>query len=181
MGKLGWTQATAFIVTGLLMAAFAAGARDWLRSRGGSKWGAILIGLMAVGFIGAGLFVTDPVNGYPPESAGLPFRISLTGRLHRLFSAFVFLGLPGACFAFARIFGRGGERRWRLYSLFSCIAFLALFVATGVAFGRAQGLDAYAGLFQRITLAVGWLWITLLALYMLKTPAGSSDGGARTP
>ena len=66
LGDSGWTQTANFIVTGLLTLAFAAGLRLALRPPEGSTWGPLLIGVWAVGLLGAGIFVTDPVSGYPP-------------------------------------------------------------------------------------------------------------------
>src|ERR671919_1019162 len=66
LGEFGWTQVANFIVTGLLTLAFAVGLRRALRQLGGSTWGPLLIAAYAVGRIGAGIFLTDPVSGYPP-------------------------------------------------------------------------------------------------------------------
>jgi hypothetical protein len=170
IGELGWTQIIVFIATGLLMVGFALGVRTWLRLHGGSKWGSVLLGLIGIGLIGAGIFVTDPINGYPPGTPNFPQQFSVAGRLHRLFSAFVFIGLPGACFAFARFFAKQGVRRWMVYSAFSGIAFLILFFITTSGFARAAGLGDSAGLFQRLTLTIGWLWVTLLAVHLLRSP-----------
>lgn len=166
IGEWGWTQIVAFMLTGLLTLAFAAGLRRTLQPRG-SSWGPWLIGAIAVGLIGAGIFVTDPLNGYPAGTPNLPVAYSLAGRLHRLFSALVFLGLPGACFAFARYFTRSGERRWAIYAAATGIAFVVMFIVTSAGFAQVQGLVNYAGLFQRITLTIGWTWLTLLAVHML--------------
>ena len=38
---------------------------------------------------------------------------------------------------------------------------------TSAGFAQVQGLVDYAGLFQRITLTVGWAWLTLLAVALL--------------
>jgi hypothetical protein len=171
IGELGWTQSSVFVVTGLLTLAFAFGLRRRLPPQGGSTWGPILIGAMAIGLLGAGIFVTDPMNGYPPGTPDLPLQYSVPGRLHRLFSAFVFLGLPIACFVFARLFGKWGARRWANYSRATGIAFVLLFIVTSAGFAQVEGLVDYAGLLQRITLTIGWAWLTLLAVYMLKTPS----------
>jgi Protein of unknown function (DUF998) len=164
-------QTANFIVTGLLTLAFAFGLRRTLQSRGGSTWGPLLIGAIAIGLLGAGLFVTDPLNGYPPGTPNLPLQYSVPGRLHRLFSALFFLGLPIACFVFARLFARWGERRWAIYSVITSIAFMVMFIVTSAGFAQVAGLVNYAGLFQRITLTIGWAWLTLLAVYMLKAPS----------
>jgi hypothetical protein len=170
IGDAGWTQSTAFLITGLLMLACAFGLRRVPGIRAGSIWAPILIGAIGSGLFGAGMFVTDPMNGYPPGTPDLLLQYSLTGRLHRLFSALVFLGLPGACFVFARVFVMRGERKWSLYSRVTGIAFLLMFIVTSAAFVQVQGLVDYAGLFQRITLTIGWLWLTLLPISLLKAP-----------
>src|SRR5262249_45396898 len=151
---------------GLLTLAFAVGLRRRLPPPGGSTWGPLLVGVIALGLLGAGIFVTDPMNGYPPGTPDLPLQYSIPGRLHRLFSAFVFLGLPIACFVFARLFARQGGRRWMSYSALTGIAFVILFIVTSAAFAQVAGLANDAGLLQRVTLSIGWAWLTLLAIYM---------------
>jgi hypothetical protein len=172
IGDLGWTQTASFMVTGLLTLVFALGLRRSLSSDGGgSTWGPRLIGLIGIGLLGAGIFVTDPMNGYPLGTPNLPLHFSVPGRLHRLFSAFVFLGLPGACFVFRRLFTRRGVRSWANYSAITGYAFVVMFVVTSVGFAQVEGWVNHAGLFQRITLTIGWAWITLIAVYMLKAPS----------
>ena len=114
------------------------------------------------------LLPENSLNGYPPGTPNLSLQYSVPGRLHRLFSAFVFLGLPSACFVFARLFARWGERRWAIYSVVTSIAFVAMFIVTSAGFAQVEGLVNYAGLFQRITLTIGWVWLTLLAVYRLR-------------
>ena len=181
VGELGWAQTANFTVTGLLTLAFAVGLRRRLPSQGGSTWGPPLIGVIAIGLLGAGMFVTDPMNGYPPGTPDLPLQYSVQGRLHRLFSAFVFLGLPIACFVFARFFARQRVRSWMTYSAVTGIAFVIMFVLTSVAFAQVKGLVNHAGLFQRGTLTIGWAWLTLLAVYLLKAPLEipNAPGGSR--
>lgn len=168
IGELGWTQTATFLITGLLTLAFAFGLRRALQPRGGSTRAPLLIAIIGIGLLGAGFFVTDPMNGYPPGTPLLPLQYSVPGRLHRLFSALVFLGLPIACFVFVRFFARWGERRWATYSVVTGIAFVVMFIVTSAGFAQVEGLVNYAGLFQRITLTIGWAWLTLLAVYMLK-------------
>lgn len=169
IGEFGWTQVANFILTGALTLAFAFGLRLAFRSRAISSRAPWAIGAIGIGLIGAGLFVTDPMNGYPPGTPGLPLQYTVAGRLHRLFSAFVFFGLPVACFLFARLFSRWGRRGWAVYSLVTGSAFIVMFVVTSVGFAQVGGLVDYAGLLQRITLTIGWAWLTLLAIYLLKT------------
>jgi hypothetical membrane protein len=177
IGELGWTQTVSFLITGLLTLAFAFGLRRLLSPPGGSIWGPRLIALIGVGLLGAGVFVTDPLNGYPPGTVALPLNYTLPGRLHRLFSSFVFLGLPIACVVFARHFARWDERSWAVYSLATAVAFVMLFVVTSMGFGQVARLADYAGLLQRITLTVGWAWLTLLAARMLRFRQGDHGPG----
>lgn len=169
IGASGWIQNMSFIITGLLTLALASGLRRALQSRGGSKWGVIWIAAVGVGFIGAGLFVTDPLNGYPPGTPLMPLQPSIGGRLHRLFSAFVFFGLPGASFVLARLFARHGELVWATYSRLSGVAFIVAFILTSAGFGQFGVLVNYAGLLQRLTLLIGLAWMTFLPLYLMNS------------
>jgi hypothetical protein len=172
LGPLGWTQTVNFIVAGLLAIAFAAGLWRLRASRDGSAWGSLLIGAFAIGLIGAGIFITDPAGGYPP---GTPARLdqygSVHAALHDLFSIPTFVGLPIACFVFARRFAGWDEGGWAIYSLASGVVFAAAFVLYGVAVAQTGSLGAFAGLFQRITITAGWAWLTALAVHLLHTDA----------
>ncbi|MFO8059565.1 MAG: DUF998 domain-containing protein [Bacillota bacterium] len=168
IGDFGWTQAGNFIVTGLLTLAFAVGLHRALRP-GSTRWGALLIGACAIGLLGAGAFVADPRSGYPPGTPATPQAYStVPGTLHDLFSSLVFFGLPIACFVFARLFSRWGERSWSRYSVGTGVTFLLMFILTSVGFAQVEGLVDVAGLLQRITLTVGWAWLTALAIRMLR-------------
>lgn len=177
IGEFGWTQVINFLITGTLTLAFAFGLRRALQSRGGSKWGVIWMAAVGVGLIGAGLFVADPMNGYPPGTPLLLIQPTALGRLHRLLSAFVFFGLPGAGFSLANLFAKNGERGWATYSRLSAGAFILMFVLTSMGFGQVGALANYAGLLQRITLLIGLTWMTLLAIYLLKSPSMSRATG----
>ena len=48
------------------------------------------------------------------------------------------------------------------------MAFVVMFIITSMGFAGVEGLVHYAGLFQRITLTIGWVWLTLLAIAMLR-------------
>jgi hypothetical membrane protein len=176
LGEFGWTQVANFVVTGLLTLAFAVGLRRALRPLGGSTWGPLLVAAYAIGLIGAGLFLTDPVSGCPPGTPDM-LEYSVNGALHDLFSALTFLGLPAAAFVFARRFAGWGQRGWAIYSAVTGLAFATGFVLTSVGFSQAPGWVEVAGLMQRITITVGWTWLTLLAVHLLDTPAAASGRG----
>jgi hypothetical protein len=71
-GAYGWTQVANFIVASTLSVGLAVGLWRALRPRGGSTWGPLLVSGYGIGLIGAGVFLTDPVSGYPPGTRGLP-------------------------------------------------------------------------------------------------------------
>ena len=62
IGDFGWLQTANFLVTGLLLLGFAMGVRLVLRRHHGGIWAPVLIGLIAVGLIGAGVFTADPLG-----------------------------------------------------------------------------------------------------------------------
>lgn len=168
-GTIGWTQVANFIVAGLLMLGFAIGVRPALRASGrDSVWAPLLIGAAGIGLIGSGIFLTDPVSGYPP---GTPAISDYTwhGALHDLCAAPTFLGWPAACLIFARRFAGWGQRGWAIYSAASGVLFAALFILTSQALSQTPGLVDIGGLLQRSTVTIGWTWLTLLAIHLLKT------------
>ena len=168
LGELGWMQAANFVILGLLLLAFAIGLR--LSLRPSSLWGPLLIGLVGIGLIGSGIFVTDPVNGYPP---GTPLKLteySDNGFLHDVFGVPIFLVLPITCLVFARRFAKLGDRNWAVYSGLSGIAMFAFFVLAGMGFDQQPGLAEFAGVYQRLSLISGLGWIMLLAVHLLRAP-----------
>ncbi|WP_248959218.1 DUF998 domain-containing protein [Sphaerisporangium perillae] len=167
IGPSGWTQTANFLVTGALLLAFSFGLRPAVRRYGGGVWAPLLIGLVSIGLIGAGVFVTDPVNGYPEGTPMVPVK-TMSGTLHDLFSALVFLGLPVACLVLAYRFWVSRHRAWAGYSAGTAVAFLGCFVLTSMGFARDPVFMPVGGLLQRLTLAIGWAWLTLLALYLLR-------------
>ena len=169
LGDWGWTQTANFIVAGLLTLAFAAGLRRALRPGKGSTWGPLLVGVWAVGLLGAGAFVTDPVSGYPPRAPDRLSGYSWHGALHDLFSGPAFVALAAACLVFGRRFAARGERGWAVYSTASGLVFAIAFVLSSAGFGQAAGLVDLAGLLQRVAVAVGFGWLTLLAVHSLRS------------
>ena len=164
LGERGWTQRANFIGTGLLMLACAEGLRRaWNASPGRSTWGPRLVGLYAIGLIGAGVFVTDPVEGYP-DATPTPGEPSVHGMLHTLFSMQVFAALSAACVVYARRFAESDQRAWSVYSAGTGALVPAGILLFGHALAREDGLGKVAGLIQRLTIAIGWSWLTSLAL-----------------
>lgn len=170
-GEHGWMQVVNFLVTGVLTLALAFGLPSVMT--GLSTWAAILLGIFGLGFLGTGPFITDPVNGYPPGTPPLVLPPSPIGSLHFFFAALAF-GLPAACFVFASYFAKHGDGNWALYSRLTAIAFISTYAIALAGFLQVEALIPYAGLWQRIALTIGLLWMTLLALRLMKQPASQT-------
>jgi hypothetical protein len=171
VGESGWIQIANFLITGTLILAFSVGLRRLLRGPSGSVWGPLLIGLVGIGLIGSGIFVTDPLNGYPPGTPLIPTERTAHGILHDLFGVPVFLGLPITCFVFARFFAGQGKHNWAWYSRLSGIGMFAVFFVARLGFRLLPSypdLAANFGLLQRITIMIGFAWLTLLAVHFLR-------------
>jgi hypothetical membrane protein len=164
----GGFQVLNFLLTGALLTAFAVGAHRELTRTGRPGPVPWLLGLCGIGLLGAGLFRTDPVSGYPP---GTPHELVYTplGVLHDSASALFFFGLPLACVLYAlRV---AADRRWVVaaYSVLTAVVFFACFVWAGAGFQQNPELVAVAGLYQRASLLVGFTWTTVLALLLLRS------------
>jgi hypothetical protein len=169
IGEQGWLQEINFVFSGMMILAFAFGVRLVLHPSRGSTWGPILIGVTAIGLIGAGFFTCDPLNGYPPGTPLFPLERTVHGRLHDLFSLPVFTALPAACFVFVRRFTGERRRGWAIYSLAAGLGMLAFFILAGMGFQQAPGFFDIAGLLQRVSIISGLTWISALAAHLLKT------------
>jgi hypothetical protein len=165
LGERGWTQRTNFVGTGALMLAFSAGLR---RAMPESKWGPRLVAAFAIGLLGAGAFVTDPVTDSPTDEPS-PIEPNVQGILHNVFSMVVFGALAGACGVLARRFAKTGHPVWAAYSSLSSVLVVSGVGLFGRGFGKAKGLVDVAGLIQRLTIVIGWGWLTMLAVHLLRT------------
>jgi hypothetical protein len=176
LGEGGWIQITNFIVTGVLLLFFALGLRRALVTGSGAVWGPILIGAFGLGLIAAGVFVQDPAFGYPPGApAGIPEAHTVHGTLHNVVSLVVFGSLPAACFVFSRRFLASRNRGWAAYSLLTGFAVLAFIIMSSVVLFRGGP----AGLFQRLSVGAGWLWVGLLAIRLIRERRKIAVAGER--
>ena len=80
---------------------------------------------------------------------------------------FVFIPLIVACFVFSHLFAVSGAIGWSVYSAVSGILFGIGFVIFARGFSGSGKLAGIAGLLQRLTIAIGWIWLALVALHLL--------------
>ena len=177
LGELGWMNATNLIVTGLLMLGFAAGLRRALRPGAGAVWGPILTAAIGASLIVAGIFPVDPSLGYPPGAGSAR---SLQGLIHALAGTALFGFLGAACFVLAHRFGADARwRAWRPYAIIAGVSTLAIYIACAIVTSLDQfGVlsPAPGGLLQRIAIVIGFGWLALVALRLMRVdlPAASA-------
>jgi hypothetical membrane protein len=168
MTSLGWMQETNFLVYGLFMLGFAIGVRSALRRGRGAVAGPVLFGIYAVALIVAGLWVTDPGNGYPPGVV-TPAKPTTHGLIHGGAGGIVFLSLTIVIFVMSRRFaGDPGSRQWMVYSLATgCVVLVFFVLSVGPWFPSALGL------FQRIAIISGWCWVAMVASRLRRQIQGT--------
>jgi hypothetical membrane protein len=174
LGPGGWLQVANFIVTGVLIVAFAVGLARLVPSGPAAIWGPRIVALVGLGFILAGVFVTDPALGYPPGTPpGLPSSPSPGASIHYVGAMLVFFGLPAAMFVFARRFSRAGRGVAAAVAVGSALAMLGFYFAALVSASGGPAIDGVAGLLQRASAVVGLAWLALLgpALAAMPIPA----------
>jgi Protein of unknown function (DUF998) len=175
-GQGRWSQRANFALTGALYCIAAHGlARSPRRTVGPRVVPALIFGV-GVGLVGSGLFVTDPVAGFPPSSrdqdgadGALPVAPTRSGKLHNLCALPIFAGIPAAALTCATSAARRGEYCWASYSAGSAIAMTSAFVLFGAAFGGAPRLAGRGGVFQRISVTAGFGWLSALSLRTLTS------------
>ncbi len=172
IGETGWIQIVNFILAGILLVVFSFGLKQIFITPNENFRGPLLIRLVGIGLIGAGIFVTDPIYGYPIDKPLLLRQFTFHGHLHDGFSMLVFICMPWACFVFRKYFISNGMKGWAYYSAFTGYAMVASFIITSIGFKQIQGLENYAGMFQRLCISFGGTWMTLLSLHLLKIQKG---------
>ena len=177
-GRHGWMQRANFIVTGLLYCAAGRGLGPASRSPLSRRVIPVLVGGVGIGLIGSGIFVTDPVAGFPVEVPGndaadqpepgvtVPSR---SGMLHNLFALPIFIGIPVAGLVIALAATRAHDYRWASYSAGSSIAMVGSFVLFGAAFSGKPNLAGTGGIMQRLSILFGFGWLSALSLRALRS------------
>lgn len=163
-GDLGWIQISNLILTGLLTFLSALGIRRALRGGKGGTWGPALLGVYGLGLIGAGIFVADPMNGFPPGTApGHTTPGSLHGFLHFVTGGIGFIALIAGSLVLSRRFFAAGARGLGTFSIITGALFLAAFA--GIATGSTDAL-VVLGFTAAVILA--WIWLALVTIRLRR-------------
>ena len=167
IGKDGWIQVTNFIISGSLIFLFALGMRRAVRNSEKMLWAPRLIALVGMGLIGAGICTSDPIYGYPMNLPMKLAQFTIQGHLHDFFSIFVFMCQPLTCFKFGRLFASRHKKGWATYCYANGIAMLIIFILAGAAFKQTPVILEWAGLFQRLCIILGGIWMTSIATHLI--------------
>lgn len=168
-GPLGWLQVLNFVGCGLLVLGFALGLFRSLRAEGKpNRWGPLLVGAWGCGLIGAGVFLTDPVNGYPVGTSAVTTGPTWHGIAHDGLSMVGFAGVIAACGVFTGRFARRHRTGWALYCAASGMLIAAGLVTSSQGFAQDPRLVGIAGLLQRTCVGLIWIWLAALALRQLR-------------
>jgi hypothetical protein len=141
LGPRGLVQIVTFVMCGVAIMLFARGMRvEFPAARGAVPF----LEVAGVGFIGAGLFVMDPLSTRTPD-------LSWHGLLHGVFGLLFFYSMPIACILFARHFR--DALRWRWLAGYS-IATGVIALVGGIILRASLGLDhttrpEWGGVMQR--------------------------------
>jgi Protein of unknown function (DUF998) len=163
-GSFGWVQIANFMLTGSMVIACSVGLARALGSGPGATWAPRLIALYGAGLIAAGIFVADPMNGFPAGApAGRPDTITVHGILHIVAAGIGFLGLIGGCMVMARRFAAEKRGRWAAFSIVTGIAFVVAF--GGVASGSSSSA-VVLGFWAALILA--WAWLAAVSVHLYR-------------
>lgn len=157
LGDRGWIQIANFVQMGLGAEAFAVGVHRNLNS----SIAAVLLAIFGLGSIAAGVFVTDPIRGYPPgASTGPPDKPTWHHKVHEVTGPIQFFAIFLACLTLAGSL----DGFWRLYTVATGVVGLGLTIATAVTYQRGA---PKLGLVQRALVLVYWSWIVLLGMHLV--------------
>jgi hypothetical protein len=159
LGSKGWVQTSNFVITGLLIPTAASGAWQTLQV----VVAPALLAVFGLSLVASGVFPMDAMRGYPPgTSLDTPANVSTRHKLHDAFGILVFTSLPASCIAFGlSLLGSG----LAVYSFVTAAALIVLFFVFAAAWERDS---ARSGLIQRSMILVGWTWIAILCLDLMR-------------
>lgn len=159
-GDLGWAQRANYVVTGLMLVAFAVGLGRALRPGLGDRWAPFLVGVFGASMVVAGILTVDSYGDFPFEAfQGTSGR----GLLNFVALCIGSAAVAAACFVLARRFASDGARGFARFSgvtggvvLVGLVPFMVTFpgeAANNVRFTAA------------VVLVLGWIATVAAHLY----------------
>jgi hypothetical protein len=180
-GDRGWLMIVNFIAAGALTSCFAFGLRGVLRHGRAAVAAPVLVGLFGLGLVVAGAFVADPKPGYPPGSTGTADP-TLHSLIHdaNLFPTWTVMTL--AMLMLAARFLADRQRAWMWYSTASAVLAMTTLLVAVAQYDADTQTGSYHGLWQRISITIGFGYFSVLAAHLLRRhgerPAGQRPTSA---
>ena len=162
-GGPGWIQIANFVITGLMVTAFAIGMRRGMVGGPGARWAPRLIAVYGASLIAAGIFRADPALGFPAGTPDGPGSVSWHGLLHFAAGGVGFTALAAACIVMARRFGAAGSRGWAVFSMVTGVVFLTGFAMIASSVGSPTATLLFTG-----AVLLVWTWISAVALHLYR-------------
>ena len=148
---------TNFVITGLLIVGFAIGLFANVHGGRGAQIGSILLLVFGAGELAGGLFPCDPGC---PVTAQSVFQLT-----HSVDAVIAFVAIALAPLLFS--LGLNRDDRWQAYRSYSIVTGLLAICLFSIFSAASLGYLEYVGLFQRLFLAVTFLWIEVVAIQLL--------------
>jgi hypothetical protein len=165
LGERGWIQIVNFLIFGILLFVFSRAVAAEFTSGKASRWGIILLTIIAICYFFSGLFIMDPANTPLAEA-------TFHGTLHGILGAIVFLLMPIAIFVFWRRFHSDPKWRflqgWTLVLGTICAAVDIYFSIISKIPNLMTAQNPWIGLIQRGVIIPFMIWIFVFAVGMTK-------------
>lgn len=161
-GSWGWVQIANLIVTGLMTIAAAVGMRRALRPE---RAVGELVAVYGAGLVLSGIFVADPMEGFPPGTPdGPPESASASGILHLAAGGIGFLALAVAYLRLGRWFAERQDLR-----LARASRIVGILVLAGFAVGAATATTPVGVPAIWVAVLFGWVWLAIASIAIYKT------------
>jgi hypothetical protein len=165
LGSRGWVQIANFVLFGALLIGFTRAVAFEFPNGKASRWGLILLTIIAIGYFFSGPFVMDPAST-PLADA------SFHGTLHGILGGIVFLLMPITIFVFWRRFH--SDQKWQFLQGWTLVLG-SLCAAVDIYFSIVSKIpilltsqSPWIGLIQRGVILPFMIWVFVFALGMTK-------------
>jgi hypothetical protein len=165
LGHHGWLQDAAFFATALAYGCLVVAVRDRVRGLAG-RIGLGILAVCAVGSVGVGVFVTDPMTT-PPDA------LSTHGVLHVIFGASALVLLPVAALLITRSLARSHPGGSRDQAILRGVALLPLAGLLLIWVPEVAGLIPAGGWPDRVLFLTYTVWVVMLAGHPAAAITGS--------